>query len=233
LDGTLLDVARGIRERTPHASAVPFRVDLADGDAARDAVREAVHCLGGELDVLVNNASALWLGKGPTSVKKLDLVHNVNARATLVCLQEAREALRRSPLPGGGSVVTLSPPIRLGRLDWISAHPAYTLSKYGMTLATLGEACVGQLRANCLWPRHTVATAATLRLERERVLPGAYSRGRSPDLVAQAVVRLALDPGMGNGRTVYDDQVLPGLFPVPTDAPLDVFAEPRWIVDRE
>lgn len=227
LEGTLLDVVRDVEKRFPNASAFPVRVDLSDGEAARDAVQGALHSLGGRLDVLVNNASALWLGNGPTSVRKLDLVHNVNTRATLVCLQEAREALLGSEREGGGSVVTLSPPIHLSRLDWIAAHPAYTLSKYGMTLATLGEARPDKLRANCLWPRHTVATAATLRLEEEGLLPDAHSMGHSPDLVAKAVVRLALDPSTGNARTLYDDQVLPDLFPTSTRAPLDAFAEPR------
>ena len=84
-----------------------------------------------------------------------------------------------------------------------------------MTLTTLGLATDG-VRANCLWPRHMVATAATARLE--EALPGAHSKGRHPDDLAEAVRALA--SSARRGECLYDDEVvdLP-----PTDAPLDAF----------
>ena len=114
----------------------------------------------------------------------------------------------------------MSPPIRTGRLDWISPHPAYTISKYSMTLATLSAASF-RIRANCLWPRHTVATHATRRLEDSLRMDGVYSRGRPPEDVAEAVYALATSESM-TGRALYDDEVLQDM--PSTSAPLNLFS---------
>lgn len=228
LKGTLLDTAREV-ERLG-ATAVPLYVDARDGDALRRTVQDAVHSLGG-LDVLVNNASALVLPSS-SSLKHMDLVHAVNARATMLCLDGCREALSQSSFfSSAGSVVTLSPPLRLGRLDWISQHGVpYTLSKYDMTLATLAEAS-DRVRANCVWPRYTVATSATARLEASGSLPHAHSRGRAAEDVGEAVYRVATHPTW-NARTLLDDEAWPEMPPPPMGAPLDAFVEEE-VVMRE
>lgn len=216
LEGTLLDTTRQVE--ASGAAALPMEVDLRDGQALRDALSKLVHAFDG-LDVLVNNASVLVADPHPT-VKEMDLLHAVNVRATLIGLQECADALAASR----GSVVTVSPPIRAGRLDWISAHPAYTLSKYGMTLATLGAAS-DRVRANCLWPRRTVATAATRRLEEAGLLPDAFSRGRDPAVVARAVHALAVETSH-NAECLFDED----LVDVPADgAPLDAFVDEQHI----
>ena len=180
-------------------------------------MRNFVGAAGG-LDVLVNNASALV-----TKRKQMDLAYEVNTRHE-ICLDECEAALEASC----GAVVTMSPPSRLGRLEWIRRHgAAYTLSKYSMTLATLAKAST-RVRANCLWPRHMVATAATARLEAEEGVEGAFSRGRCADDVARAVYAMATHPTW-RARTLLDDEVcdLPAV-----DAPLDAYVEterrPKW-----
>jgi citronellol/citronellal dehydrogenase len=207
LDGTLEAVARDVRRLGGTATVVP--ADLREPYGVHAAASAAVHALGG-LDVLVNNGSALELSKRPKA-KRAALVLDVNARGTLAVSLACAPALREA----GGAMVTLSPPIDLARPEWIAAHPHYTVSKYAMTLATLGFAADG-VRANCLWPRHTVATAATAALEAR--VPGAHSRGRDVDLVAEAVRALARSTR--SGEALYDDEVwaMP-----PTDAPLDLF----------
>ena len=208
LDGTL---ARTAREVEAHgALALPLLADVRDATTLQRTMQAALHAFGG-LDVLVNNASALWVPEddgaawGRSPADKLDLVHSVNARATLLGLDACRDALEASR----GSVVTLSPPIRLGRLEWIARHPAYTLSKYNMTLATLAYATASGVRANCLWPKRTVATAATWMLEQRGGVEGAFSRGRSADDVAEAVHELAVGRPELNARALYDEEVLP------------------------
>ena len=67
--------------------------------------------------------------------------------------------LLASPDP---KVLTLSPPINL-EPRWLAGHPAYTMAKYGMTLAALGFAHeLGQkgVSSTCLWPATLVATDA-------------------------------------------------------------------------
>jgi citronellol/citronellal dehydrogenase len=210
LQGTLLETAQDV---TSHgAVALPFQVDLRDGKECTEVVSTAVEVMGG-LDVLIHNASALHIA---SSLKRMDLLYQVNTRATLLCLDVCRPHLEAS----SGSVVTLAPPIDLARHDWIAAHPAYTLSKYSMTLATLGCAASPRVRANCVWPRHTVATAATKRLEVDVGFEYAHTRGRDPHQVAEAVYSLATHPSL-TGKTLFDDEVL---CLAPTSAPLDVFA---------
>jgi len=217
LTGTLRAVAREVEAHG--ASALPVRVDVADGGAFDEALDDVLDVFGG-LDVLINNASVLY-AEPETSLKRMNLLHAVNTRATLRACQRCTPALKESPV---GSIVTLAPPIRLGRLEWISAQPAYTLSKYGMTLATMGAASA-DVRANCVWPARTVATAATKVLEVQGTLPGAYTRGRPPEHVADAVYLAAMSPYI-NARTLLDDDLIA---PPPAgdagEAPVDAFVE--------
>ena len=208
--GTLLETVE--RVESFGAKGVAVKVDMQNYESVSSSLKTAIDGMGG-LDILVNNASALYASQ-TLSKKQMDLLHNVNARATLLAIELCKPALQKSRR---GSIVTISPPLRLGRLDWITRHPAYTISKYSMTLATLGAASE-TVHANCLWPRHTVATSATKRLE-EQGFEGAYTRGRSVTDVARAVCELSLLNL--NAQTVYDDEVVDL---ATTEAPLDMFA---------
>jgi len=73
---------------------------------------------------------------------------------------------------------------------WFASHLAYTISKYGMSLCTLGMArefaadgkMVKGIGVNCLWPRTTIATAAI-----EFNFPEAVLRAsRKPAIMADA-----------------------------------------------
>jgi citronellol/citronellal dehydrogenase len=89
-------------------------------------------------------------------------------------------------------VLTLSPPLNLDP-RWFR-HAAYTISKYGMTIVTLGVA--EELRdagvaANCLWPRTLIATAAVQNLLGGE---GAMAGSRTPALVADAAYAVLSRP---------------------------------------
>ena len=212
LFGTLLDVARDV-ERTG-ATALPLKADASDSVAFVDAIHCAMHAFDG-LDVLVNNASVL-IPTVTCTAKQMDLLHAVNTRATALAIQTCAPSLKQS----GGSIVTLSPPVNVARTDWIAPHSPYTISKYAMTLATFGAS--NEVRANCVWPRHLVATAATRRLEEEYNVRGAFTKGRDPQCVAEAVYRLATDTTFGTGHAYLDDAVVPL---ASTCAPLDLFVD--------
>jgi citronellol/citronellal dehydrogenase len=92
---------------------------------------------------------------------------------------------------------------------WLKGHSAYTLSKMGMTMITLGvaadEAEAG-IAANCLWPRTIIATAAV-----QNLLGGdeAMARSRMPAIVADAAYEiLSRDPRACTGNAFIDDEVL-------------------------
>ena len=192
------------------ASAIPLAVDLQETDKLKESIQAAIKEMNG-LDILINNASALYTQ--PT-IKQMDLMYKVNTRATLLAIKECKNELEKNK----GTIITISPPIRLGKLDWISNHPEYTISKYAMSLATLAYAS-DNIRANCIWPRYTIATSATKKLENEG-FKNAFSKGRPTDDFADAVHELAISDL--NAQTIYDDDIT--TLPV-TNAPLDVFAE--------
>lgn len=224
LDGSLQCVAVEVARHG--ATALPLGVDLRDVPSLRGAVSQFLAATGG-LDVLVNNASALVPNPAKQMEdKSMSLLYEVNTRGTMVCIDACRDALRESPHTG--SIVTVAPPIRMGRLDWVGRYGVpYTVSKYSMTLATLAEASTdakSPLRANCLWPRHMISTAATERLERLGIVPGAHTHGRDAAEFADAAVQLAVKHTHLNARCLFDDDVTP----LPrTQSPLDAYAEER------
>lgn len=100
------------------------------------AVEETVRTFGG-IDILVNNASAISLtGTLDTSLKRYDLMQQINVRGTFAVSQAALPHLLRAENP---HILMLSPPLSL-KPKWFGPHPAYTMSKYGMSMVVLGLA---------------------------------------------------------------------------------------------
>jgi citronellol/citronellal dehydrogenase len=92
-------------------------------------------------------------------MKRYDLMQQVNTRGTFLVTKTALPHLRRAENP---HVLTLAPPLTLAG-KWFAGHVAYTLSKYGMSLCTLGMAAEFAdegIAFNALWPRVGIATAA-------------------------------------------------------------------------
>ena len=131
------------------------------------AVDLAVRTFGG-IDVLVNNASAIFLaGTLDTPLKRFDLMHAVNVRGTFLCSQACLPHLVRAENP---HVLNLAPPLNLAA-RWFAPHLAYSLAKFGMSLCVLGMAEEFRpqgVAVNALWPRTVIATAAV-----ENLLGGA------------------------------------------------------------
>jgi citronellol/citronellal dehydrogenase len=109
-------------------------------------------------------------------------------------------------------VVTLAPPLNISR-HLLGAHPTYTLSKYGMTLLSLGWAEeFRQERGGtgvgfaCLWPETYIATAAVTNLADGDKMA---ARSRSPEIMADAAVEiLSRPPADVNGKCFIDAAVL-------------------------
>ena len=133
LPGTIHDAAEELRELGADVLAVLG--NIRDEVRVGEAVAQTVDRFGG-IDVCVNNASALNLADvASLSVSRFDLLQSVNVRGTFVVTQACLPHLRCSD---HAHVLTLSPPLNL---DPIWFRPAaYTVSKYGMTIVTLGVA---------------------------------------------------------------------------------------------
>ncbi len=182
------------------------------GDVRREedvdrAVAAAVEHFGG-VDICVNNAGAIdKSGTADLSVKQFDLMQQINVRGAFLLTRACLPYLRRSD---HARVLSLSPPLNLSP-RWLGAFPAYTQSKYSLTLLTLGwaaEFAADGIAADCLWPQTRIATAVIRNLMGgDEALAGA----RDPAVMADAAVRiLAQTPSAGTGRTLLDADVLAG-----------------------
>ena len=157
LEGTIHTVAKEVKDAG--GEALPIVLDVRDEVGVYQAVAKAVVAFGG-IDVLVNNASAFFIAPTlQTSMKRFDLIQAVNVRGTFVCSQACFPHLKESKNP---HILNLSPPLNM-QGKWFKDHLAYTLSKYGMSMCTLGmseEFRSSGIAVNSLWPRTTIATAA-------------------------------------------------------------------------
>ncbi len=203
LPGTIHTAAQEIE--AAGGTALPFVGDIRDEDGVAAAVAQTVERFGG-IDIVVNNASAISLSNiGDLSPKRYDLMLDINARGTFVLTSLALPHLAKA---ANAHVLTLSPPLDLDR-KWLAAHAPYTVSKYAMTMLTLGvaESRRGEgIAGNCLWPRTMIATAAV-----QNLLGGdeAVQVSRRPEIVADAAHAILTRPAREcTGNTFIDDEVL-------------------------
>jgi citronellol/citronellal dehydrogenase len=202
LDGTVHTAVAAIREAGGGALAVVG--DVRDDAAIARAVQETVDTFG-RIDIVVNNASAIDVsGTLLLDPKRYDLMQDVNVRGTFMLSRAAIPELLKSADP---QILTLSPPLSLVS-QWLGAFPGYMISKYAMTLATLGlahEFAERGLRANCLWPRTTIRTAAVANLLGGDELT---RRSRTPDIYADAAHLVLTSSRRVTAQTLLVEDVL-------------------------
>ena len=179
LDGTIFTVAEEIKQAG--GQALPIMVDVRDDEQVAAAVAKTIATFG-KLDVLINNASAINLSSTlDLPMKRFDLMFQVNMRATFFCSRTCIPHLAKSDNP---HILTLSPPLHM-QPKWFKEHLAYTMSKYGMSMCTLGMAEEFRsqgIAVNSLWPKTLIATAAiAVNFPREF-----YEASRKPAIVADA-----------------------------------------------
>jgi citronellol/citronellal dehydrogenase len=203
LAGTIYSAAGEIE--AAGGQALACAVDVRSEEQIVAAVEAAVARFGG-IDILVNNASAISLtGTLDTSLKRFDLMHQVNTRGTFACSRACIPHLLRADNP---HILNLSPPLSL-RPEWFAPHTAYSIAKFGMSLCVLGmadEFRAAGIAVNALWPRTVIATAAV-----ENLLGGAaVVRGsRRPEIVADAAHLILTRPSRENtGQFFLDEDVL-------------------------
>jgi citronellol/citronellal dehydrogenase len=178
LPGTIHTAAAAVHAAGGQALAV--QCDIREEAQVHAAVEDAVMRFGG-IDILVNNASAIWLrGTLDTPMKRFDLMQQVNSRGSFLCAQACLPHLLKSSNP---HILTLAPPPSLDP-RWWGPHTGYTLAKMGMSFVTLGlaeEFGPKGVAVNALWPRTVIATDAI------NMIPGVdLARCRKPEIVADA-----------------------------------------------
>jgi citronellol/citronellal dehydrogenase len=203
LPGTIFTAAEEIEEAG--GKALPIVGDVREVEDVERAVAEAVDAFGG-IDIVVNNASAINLAPiSDLEPKRYDLMLDINTRGTYLLTRTALPHLRASE---HAHVLTLSPPLSADP-KWLKGHAAYTVSKMGMTMLTLGLAADEKdngVAGNTLWPRTLIATAAV-----QNLLGGdvAMAMARRPEIYADAAYEiLRRDPAECSGNAFIDDEVL-------------------------
>ncbi|WP_312858431.1 SDR family oxidoreductase [Pseudonocardia pini] len=202
LPGTVHTAVAEIEEAGGQALAVVG--DVRKEEDVERAAAAAVERFGG-IDVVVNNASALNLsGTEDLSAKRFDLMQQINSRGTFLLFKAALPHLRKSDRP---RVLTLSPPVTMAP-HWLGKFPAYALSKFGMTILTVGwaeEFRSAGIAANCLWPETAIKTAAV-----QNLLGGSdtVDRSRDPQIMADAALAVLDLPAERTGETFIDVEIL-------------------------
>ncbi len=202
LEGTIYTVADEVEKAG--GRALPITCDVRFEEQVQEAIEQTVSKFGG-IDCLVNNASAINLTNTlDTEMKRYDLMHSVNVRATFMCSKLAIPHLKKSTNP---HILTLSPPLTM-HPKWFGPHLAYTMSKYGMSMCTLGlaeELKELGIAANSLWPRTTIATDAV----RVHFPKEIYESSRKPTIVADAAYWIMTQPAkMITGQFFIDEEIL-------------------------
>jgi citronellol/citronellal dehydrogenase len=203
LPGTIYSAAKAVEEAGGHA--LPAIVDVRDENSVDQAVAAAVKRFGG-IDIVVNNASAIDLSSTERiTLKRFDLLQQINLRGTFVVSRACVPHLLRSANP---HVLALAPPLEI-RADWFAAHLPYTLSKFGMSMCMFGMAAEYRdagIAFNTLWPRTTIATAAVeFALGGQKML----ARSRKPEIMADAAYIIFNKPAREfTGRSCMDDALL-------------------------
>ena len=203
LPGTIYTAAKEIE--AAGGRALPLVVDVRDEAQIQAAVEKTLETFGG-IDILVNNASAIFLaGTVGTPMKRFDLMHQINTRGTYACSQACIPHLKNAANP---HILNLSPPLNMDA-RWFASHVAYTMAKYGMSMCVLGmsaELKKDGIAVNALWPRTPIVTAAV-----QNLLGGeATIRGsRKPEIVADAAHAIFTKNSRScTGNFFIDDDVL-------------------------
>ena len=203
LPGTIYTAAQEIEGLG--ANCLPIQCDIRFEEQVSNVVDLSVKEFGG-IDICVNNASAISpISTEALDMKRYDLMHDINTRGTFLMTKICLPYLKKSE---NAHILTLSPPLDLND-KWFAPTVAYTISKMGMSMLTLGHAKEFKKYAigvNSLWPLTAIDTAAV-----RNILGGETmaNKSRSPEIVADAAFAiLSKDPKECTGNFFIDEVLL-------------------------
>jgi NAD(P)-dependent dehydrogenase (short-subunit alcohol dehydrogenase family) len=200
LPGTIYSVAAEVEALG--AKALPFKLDVRDASSCEACVAKTVEVFG-RVDVLINNASALWWQDiVDTPMAKYDLITTLNTRGSFAL---ARSCLPHMKKNGFGRVISMSPPIR-PEYQAYKGFTAYHISKFGMTMVAMGCAAEGArdgITGFSLWPATVIESQASINFEL-----GDTSMWRKASIIADATVALVCEDADFTGHQCIDDEYL-------------------------
>ena len=199
LPGSIHSVADEIEAEG--GTAIAVRLDVRHEDEVKAMVDQTIDRFG-RLDILINNAGALWWKPVlETPPKRYDLMWEINVRAAYLC---SYYALPHMIERHWGHIINCSPPIG------IEANPGYVCymtTKMGMTRLAIGVAAEHEkdgIACNSLWPVTLIESLATINYN---VLD--RSMWRSPEILCDAAMEiLRTEPPSLTGRQILDEPFL-------------------------
>ncbi|KAK3248536.1 hypothetical protein CYMTET_20021 [Cymbomonas tetramitiformis] len=200
LPGTIFTVAEEVKALG--VDALPVQVDLRNVKDIEACVEKVVAHFG-RIDILINNASALWWQDiADTPMNKYDLITGINSRGTFAMTKMCLPHMAKN---GWGRIVNMSPPIRLDP-GTLAGHTGYYISKYGMTLVALGAAAEYDgkgITANSLWPATVVESLASKNFKL-----GDEAMWRKASIIADATMAIISEEDTFTGHMLIDDTFL-------------------------
>jgi len=205
-DSTIDTVVREITESGGKAYA--RQVDVRSPDSVTALFQWTLAKLG-HVDAVVYNPGAIfWASVIETSVKRYQLMHEVN---TLGLYSTVQAILPHFYARGTGRLVIVSPPIysRFPR-----GKAAYAMTKFAMTTLMIGlyhdfkrqKVATGFDGVACsIWPATAIVSAAT-----EFTRPGSKGELRKPEIFADAILAALQerDSGKVSGKAWLDEDYL-------------------------
>ena len=202
--GSLKETAEEVE--SAGGKAIVAVCDVRNDEDVLAAVQTGVDSFGG-IDAVICNAGALFIAPfDETPLKRFDLVHEVNIRASFSLCQAALPYLRKSD---NGRILVICPPPSLDP-KWYKGTIAYTISKFSMSMLVLGlseELSGDGIAVNGMWPATTIDTAA---VRYNKALGGEemVRRSRKPRIVADAAFAIMSKSGEVTGGFHTDESIL-------------------------
>ncbi|MBY0379370.1 MAG: SDR family oxidoreductase [Burkholderiales bacterium] len=151
-----------------------------------EELKKAIDLVGqkyGKIDVLVNNASSIYLVKTQDLTEKsYTLMHQIIVQSSLFATKYALPYLEKST---NAHILNIAPKPDL-KPKWFANHTAYTLCKFTSGMMVMGHAAElapKKIAVNGLWPATLLDTAAV-----QNLLGGeaAVAKSRKPSIMADA-----------------------------------------------
>ncbi|OMJ20503.1 Hydroxysteroid dehydrogenase-like protein 2 [Smittium culicis] len=202
LPGTIYTAAKEIEQAGGQALAL--KCDIRFEQEIIDALAKTNRKFG-RIDMVICNASAVYMGESTdaTPTSRIDLMHSINVRGTLLTCKHAIPYLKKSD---SAHIVIASPPINFDKIGW---NTSYSITKYSMSMITLGlsqELRSSNIAVNSIWPLTPIETAALNVTDPSR----ARKFSRTPEIMADAThIILTSDPKLqANTGNFYIDEVV-------------------------
>ncbi len=192
--------AAAVKQAVPDAQVTGFTADVAQEEAAHEAVRQATKVFG-RLDVLVNNAAMRnYAALAEATQAEWQAMLGVNLVGTATWCRAVLPALRQS---GSGSIVNVSSSYALKGRKGMGLYDATKAGILALTRTLACEEAANGVRVNAVCPgstltdfhkgRATEAGKSIEKLRTERQTTSLLGRWAEPEEIAWPILWLASD----------------------------------------